>query len=169
MVVSHSVLLNGGYGGAITVCALTSAIRHGHLACLWRGSAISTMAAVMEVTAWRVMAAVANMAPKWAFPPFFSGLGPGQTDPVKCQTKAPASSDEFCRRRCLRRHHLRLRQPQRDHLRRDSSDAALTESDSFSFSFSTQIFSDCSSTLRVGFDDVVECGSGHGHSREGRR
>ncbi|KAJ1430904.1 Translation elongation factor EFG/EF2, domain IV [Sesbania bispinosa] len=51
--------------------ALTSAIRHGRLACLWRGSAISTMAAVMEVTAWRVMAAVADMAPKWAFPPFF--------------------------------------------------------------------------------------------------
>ncbi|KAJ1414975.1 EF hand [Sesbania bispinosa] len=29
------------------------------------------MAAVMEVTAWRVMAAVADMEPKWAFPPFF--------------------------------------------------------------------------------------------------
>ncbi|KAJ1378327.1 BA14K family protein [Sesbania bispinosa] len=70
------------------------------------------MAAVMAVTAWWVMAAVVDMAPKWAYHPF-PGLGTGQPDPVECQTKARASSDEFCRHRRLQRDHLRLQQLQR--------------------------------------------------------
>ncbi|KAJ1407320.1 hypothetical protein SESBI_24425 [Sesbania bispinosa] len=94
----------------------------------WRASAILEIAAVMAVTAWRWMAAVAVMAPFWAFFPIFSGFGPGSTrfHPISSpfsftipnllrllfrssSPKSPATtpfffSDEICRhRRRLRR------------------------------------------------------------------
>ncbi|KAJ1434843.1 Zinc finger, BED-type [Sesbania bispinosa] len=58
--------------------AAAAAIRHGRLASEWRASAILKIAAVMAVTAWRWMAAVAAMAGIWAFSPFFPGLGPSR-------------------------------------------------------------------------------------------